>query len=446
MSAQINEFPPMPDVPVGQIIGIDAGTGGNVVFDLAPGATATEVGAQWFDSDALREAPEKIFRLDRGGELEEHRYYYKFLENGDPRFYPSITTLLSQVMPSGAPLESWRGAMSYLQGTIDFVFSRMFRQPGIMAQLYTQERAEYGTFMHGEFTELLITRSYSLDQVRQRLELFAVNHLLPPMFMDYVGSLQKNLLSMAQFMIDYDVKPLAVEIALLNEYDDEKKLSGYGTTLDLVAEMRFKGSSAKDVCITDFKSGKGFNEKNELQLHAQRDTWNKHFPELHVDRLFNWRPKDWQRLPTYEFKEQTHSKSAAKLYFILGQALIEDSKLDNTLTICRGIIDLTESKKNIKDNYESYTLAELVKQKTEVKDPEGTDGVDIEAVKQDSQEPEKQKSIKRIRKPADTEKKPATEKKETPGTVEPEKEEKPASSLKIGKNKRADLLNTETEF
>lgn len=433
-----SNFPLIPDMHAGQITpDIEQN-----VIDLAPGATSTEVGAQWFDNNALREAPEKIFRLDRGGELEEHRYYYKFSENGEPQFYPSITTLLSQVIPSGTPLETWRGAMAYLQGTIDLIFSKMFRQPGVMAQLYTQERAEYGTFMHGEFAELLISRTYSLDQVRQRLEIFATNHLLPPMFMDYVGSLQKNLLSMAQFMIDYDVKPLAVEISLLNEYDTENKLSGYGTTLDLVSEMRFKGSSSRDICITDFKSGKGFNEKNELQLHAQRDTWNKHFPEFKVDRVFNWRPKNWQRLPTYEFKEQTYSKSAPKLYFILGQALIEDSKIDNTLTICRGIIDLTESKKDIKDNFESYTLAELVKNKTQDKDPEGSAGIDVQALK-DEQVEIKPESLKRKSRSFDWSNKPSEETKYNKSTVEPEKTESPLDGLKMAKN---DLLNSDIDF
>lgn len=433
-----SNFPLIPDMQSGQITpDIEQN-----VIDLAPGATSTEVGAQWFDNNALREAPEKIFRLDRGGELEEHRYYYKFSENGEPQFYPSITTLLSQVMPSGAPLETWRGAMAYLQGTIDLIFSKMFRQPGVMAQLYTQERAEYGTFMHGEFAELLISRTYSLDQVRQRLEIFATNHLLPPMFMDYVGSLQKSLLSMAQFMIDYDVKPLAVEISLLNEYDTENKLSGYGTTLDLVSEIRFKGSSSRDICITDFKSGKGFNEKNELQLHAQRDTWNKHFPEFKVDRVFNWRPKNWQRLPTYEFKEQTYSKSAPKLYFILGQALIEDSKIDNTLTICRGIIDLTESKKDIKDNFESYTLAELVKNKTQDKEPEGAAGIDVQALK-DEQVEIKPESLKRKSRSFDQSNKPSDETKCNNSTVEPEKTESPLDGLKMAKN---DLLNSDIDF
>ena len=72
-------------------------------FEVAPGMTVEEIRAIFFNTDALREPPYRVFQLNSDG----HRYYYRFDESGTPVFYPSVTTLLKQVMPTPPALLDW---------------------------------------------------------------------------------------------------------------------------------------------------------------------------------------------------------------------------------------------------------------------------------------------------------------------------------------------------
>lgn len=312
----------------------------NSIFEIAPGATSEEVRALFFDEKALRESPEPIYRLDRAG----HRYYYFFNKKGDPIFVPSITTLISQTLPTNEFLIKWIADKGYQR-----------------AEEYKNERAKYGSFMHGEYAEMIIAQSYDLDKLKSRLLGYMENHSLPFDFIDYADDLRKNMLSLAQFIIDLKMEPLAVEIPLIHP------VLGFGATLDLPCWITLKGERFR--AIIDFKSGKHFYEANEVQLHAQKEVWNYHFPDQEVKRVFNWRPKDWREKPTYQLQEQTESLNAEKLQYILKMAQIEDKKVDNILTICSGVIDL---KQGISDNYKSYSLAELVKKAKRPEEPNET--------------------------------------------------------------------------
>jgi hypothetical protein len=308
-------------------------------FEIAPGMTVEQVSSMFFNSNAMRESPEPIYRLDRSG----HRYYYVYGENGEPKFYPSITTLIGQTTPTSPFLIKWIADMGYTK-----------------AEEYKNERASYGTFMHGEYGRLLIAKEYDLDGLKAALDKYIETEKLPASFIDYADDLRKNMLSLAQFIIDVELEPLAVEVPLIS------RLGGFGCTLDLPCMMTLDGK--RFPCIIDFKSGKHFYEDNEIQLHGCKMAWNENFETLRISRVFNWRPKDWRNEPTYELKEQTNSLNAEKLPSLLQIAAIEDKKVDNMLTICSGKIYL--EKKNISNNYKAYTLAELVKKSKMEKEPE----------------------------------------------------------------------------
>ena len=380
------------------------------IYEIAPGATVEEVTALFFDDKALKLAPEPLYRLDRNG----HRYYYRFDETGQPDFFPSITTLISQTLPTSQFLIKW---------IADIGFDR--------AEEYKNERAKYGTFMHGEYAEMLITRQYNLDSLKTRLLSYMENNFLPFDFVDYADDLRKNMLSLAQFILDYDVEPVAIEMPLLHPY------MRYGATLDLVCWLTLDGQ--RQLVIVDFKSGKGFYESNEVQLHAQKEAWNFHFEPLPIKRVFNWRPKDWRNKPTYHFCEQTQSPNAEKLQYIVAIAQVEDKKLDNMLTICDGVIDLD---KGIADNYKVYTLADLVKRKKEEKAPD-----EKTAINEKELEGKNTESKPSSKKPATGKKKAATGKKtEKRGNV-PKEKEKPVKEIKKPKSDgKRNLLNNDPEI
>lgn len=432
-------------------------------FEIVPGMTVEEMTAMFFDG-ALIEPPYKVWQLNSKG----HRYYYKFDDNGNPEFYPSVTTILSQTMPQSPFLIKW------------------IADKGIdEAERYKAERAAYGTFMHAQFEELIINRVYDLDGLKAKLKDYIDNNKLPADFIYYADDLKKDILAFAQFMLDYDVKPLAVEIALVHP------VYNYAGMIDFPCNMLVKpGSTERINAIVDFKSGrKGFYEEAEIQLHLYLMMWNENFPDIPIDRVFNFSPKDWRKKPTYNLKDQTDSPNAKKIPYILGLAAIEDEKRDNTFTAVSGEI-LLDNKPDLTNNIVSLTLAELVKSKApaEKKKPEPEKAVTVEdlAQKDDSkntenvqkqtenvqkqpenaqkkenfiqskQEPEpeekKTKTVKRTTRKAvkTAENKPVKEKKTAKRTIAPKKEKAAKIEEKQPKKPetvtKKDLLNTEIDI
>jgi len=181
-------------------------------------------------------------------------------------------------------------------------------------------------------------------------------------FVEWVTKIRKDVLAFAQFVRDYNVKPLAVEIGLVHpDYH-------YAGCIDLPCVMTDPKTGETFPAIVDFKSGrKGFWEEHELQLHLYKWMWNVNYPDAQIERVFNFAPKDWRTdKPTYTLKEQTGSVNAAKLPHLLALASIEDDKRENTLTIVRGTVDLDNGK--IADNVLMLSLAELIKTKADTKD------------------------------------------------------------------------------
>ena len=344
--------------------------GESQAFEIAPGMTVEQIQAEFFNEDALQEQPEPVYRLDSSG----HRYYYTFDEDGEPRFYVSVTTLIKQTLPTSPSLVKWIAEMGYEE-----------------SQRFAQERANYGTFMHAQIAELLISRSYNLNLIRERLRMFIESEQLPSDFMGYADDFKKDILAFAQFMKDTDLKPLAIELVLTNPVD------GYAGAIDLAAELTIEekgffgevyktGANAgkpKETkrqrrirAIIDFKSGrKGFFPEYEIQLHAYMKMWNMHFEAQPIEKVFNWSPKDWRgKTPTYNFKDQTDSKNAKKLPYLVELARIEDEKRDNTVVSCSGIIDL-DNMDSLDNNITELSLAEVVKKRKQEEEPETTDNL-----------------------------------------------------------------------
>lgn len=309
--------------------------------EIAPGMTVEEIRAVYFNADALKEPAYRVFQLNSDG----HRYYYRFNEAGEPEFFPSVTTLLKQVMPTPPALLDWMIANG---------------KDGA-----TEKRdlaAAYGTFMHIQLETLVINRRYDFDNVPAVLLGYMEQENLPEkVFAEWLPKIRKDVLAFAQFVRDYNVKPLAIEIGLVHpEYH-------YAGCIDLPCLMTDQKSGKQFTAIVDFKSGrKGFYEEHELQLHLYREMWNVNYPEMPVARVFNFSPKDWRTKPTYNLKDQTDSVNARKLPYLLALASIEDEKRDNALTIVRGVLDLDNGK--IADNILTLSLADLIKTKAAEKD------------------------------------------------------------------------------
>lgn len=311
--------------------------------ELTTGITAEQIKSLFFDADALRKPAYKVYQLNGDG----HRYYYRFNAEGEPEFYPSVTTMLQQVMPTSPFLIKW------------------MVEKGDAATEKRDLAAAYGTFMHICFEKLIIARSFDFDAVGADLLDYIKQENLPDKFFnENIGKIRKDVLAFAQFVQDWNVKPLAIEIGLVHpEYH-------YAGCVDMPCVLTDPETKETFPAIVDFKSGrKGFFEEHEIQLHLYAMMWNVNFPELPINRVFNFSPKDWRTKPTYNFKDQTDSANAKKIPALLELAAIEDEKRDNSLIIISGILSLDsfDASKNILE----LNLADLVKAKQdEVDAPE----------------------------------------------------------------------------
>ena len=361
--------------------------------ELFPGMTVEEMRALYFNANALREPNYKVFQINWDG----YRYYYRTGANGESEFYPSVTTLLSQTMPTPPALLDWMIANGK-EGA-------------------TEKRdlaSAYGTFMHGQFESLIINRYYDFDTVPMAVAAYMdANNIPEKVFGEWCIKIRKDVLSLAQFLKDYNVKPLAVEIALVHPENH------YAGCIDLPCVMTDPKNGKSFTAIVDFKSGrKGFFKEHELQLHLYREMWNVNFENVPIERVFNFSPKDWRTKPTYNLKDQTDSVNAKQLPYLLALATIEDEKRDNTLTIVRGVLDLDKGK--IGDNILTLSLSELIKAKTETND----------APEQAAKAPEAEKAPAAT---ATTKKKPVKADKAADPIDSPSEPAKPATTEEIEK-------------
>jgi len=113
--------------------------------------------------------------------------------------------------------------------------------------------------------------------------------------------------------------------------------------------------------IIDLKSGrKGFYESSEIQLQAYKEMFNIHFPEVTIDKTFNWSPKNFLGVtPTYNLKDQTEAKSMAKLPYLVALAKIEEDRREKSIMIISGTV---EPAKGIEKNIKETTLINLIQE------------------------------------------------------------------------------------
>lgn len=402
----------------------------NRAFEIVPGMTVEEMQCMFFDRTALIEPPYKVFQLNSKG----HRYYYRFDENGQPEFFPSVTTILSQTLPKSPFLIEWIASKGMDE-----------------AERYKAERAAYGTFMHAQFEELIINRVYNLDDLKEKLKTYIEVNRLPDDFIYYADDLKKDVLAFAQFVKDYDVRPLAVEIALVHPYYK------YAGMIDLPCTMlRKPGGTERINAIVDFKSGrKGFYEDAEIQLHLYKMMWNVTFEQYPITNVFNFSPKDWRKKPSYNLKDQTDSPNAAKIPALLEIAAIEDDKRNNIFTAVSGSINLDEMQ-DLTDNVISLTLSELIKTKAPIDEtPDDTTDATVEVKAEQPEkvvksEPKTTKIVKRSAKKSETAKegknKPVKASKSSKGTTTPKKKEKPVKAEKPKNNLKKSLLADDPEI
>jgi hypothetical protein len=245
------------------------------------------------------------------------------------------------------------------------------------AEIYTDQRAKYGTFMHRQIALLTINNKLDLEKMYDELkEYMELENVPVNLTREWYDDLLNDTLAWAQFMKDTNYKPLAVEIKL-------KHSSGFATTLDqageiTIEEMGFFGEVyksgdkkgqpkktkgiVKKRVIIDLKSGRNnFYESHEAQLCGQRRAWNENFKDVPIHEIYNWSPKEWKtETPTYNFKRQTETSQEEKLDSYIALAGLESLSEVAPFKIMGGIIDLKEP--DLKNNISIIEPSDFIKQ------------------------------------------------------------------------------------
>lgn len=316
--------------------------------------TIEEIRAAYYNQNALRQPNYRLCQVNIHGQ----RFYYDL--NGDVcTFYPSVTTVIRNVAPENRILNEWRMALGKEA-----------------ADAFTNERAEYGSMIHGFLQELLVTRKFHLDEIREKIKTYADYHKLQEGFVDaHEQEAKEDMLAFAKWMQDYDVQPYAIEVAL---YHPEYKYAGM---IDCVCNMRKypKGDKHGDErvdAICDFKTTrKDFRPEHIWQLEMYRLAWNLLFPDLPINEIANVRPKDWastvKKEVSYGFEWQTESEEVKKvpIYLQLIPFMAESMK---KLPIVGGTINLDG---DLSSNVRVMTLEDIVVENSKhLEETEETDG------------------------------------------------------------------------
>ena len=221
--------------------------------------------------------PKPLFRFDEYGD----RKYAAIRSDNTVAWMPSVTAIIRATSPMAPGLLKW------------------YTENGMEAATAMRDAAaERGTEMHIIFAKYLAS-------IPQDTEVMPEFHA-------------KALWSFQQWIEDWQVKPLAVEVLL---HDAECTFAG---TVDLVCKLTDPKSGEVFTAIVDFKSGTSSYRDHAVQLEFYRMAWNdtvigsmtegvaleqwgdtKYITHYTVSRVFNWHPKDWRKSPTYTFKEQT---------------------------------------------------------------------------------------------------------------------------------------------
>jgi hypothetical protein len=294
---------------------------GNPPIYKAQELTIEEVKAIYFNNDAIVAQPEPVYRLDSS----QAKFYYTFDHSlFRPEYFMAVTTFLSKLVPLA-------------QGIID----KMVELGKDRFEAYRNERAAYGTMMDIEFNKFLIAGTYDMEAIPDIVKEYHLSSGIKGNAKTWIDEFNKDITSFAQWVHDYNVKPLAIGLMLVS------RNLGIGGQIDLACEMNAELYSEKTPlekrkrvrALVDYKSGKsGFYETNILQLEAYKEMWEENFPEYPIDMIANYAGTNWIKEPNYNFKDHTSSVVRRKLPPLIELAQIDNFKPQRSIKFFKGIL------------------------------------------------------------------------------------------------------------
>lgn len=290
-----------------------------------------------------------------------NRFYYTVDLEGKVTLYSSATTLIKDGYAEDTiALEVWRNKL---------------KAEGKNPETELNYAALRGTIMHILLADYIQGKSINLSTIGRHLfenhEDFMLgnsNSVIDVINKD-ADWLRKAILAFGQFVVDYNVKPLALELVMKSDKYMvaspidmlcEMEIEEIGPWGELLKSGPNKGEpkmmkrKKKIVAIIDFKSSQnGFYDKHYFQLQLYKRIVKENYPDVEVEGLYNWSPKDWRGLmPTYNLKEQSDGKLNELCETVFEQGGIKHKWKTPSVTIFKDFVSI--------ESYQTGPMIEVV--------------------------------------------------------------------------------------
>lgn len=287
-------------------------------------------------------SPYQIKRIQNGSD----RYYCTYTD-AEPKFYLSVTSFSSKVLPNPY-LAKWRGDLG-----------------NDLADFKADLAAEYGTFLHIEIGDFIKSGKYCFDDVDERvIDYLLSKDLSMKLILEWVNKIHNDMLSFLAFWVKHEVEAVFCEFPIVSNVWE------LGGCLDLGCTLTFNRQRVN--ALVDFKSGrKGFYESHELQLKAYREMFNETFGDIFpITHIFNWAPTEWRcevgkkvvcPEPKFKLKNQDNGNIIIEKYLELGLAHGFTKK---PKPVKRGVGTFEINQKDLSKNISIINLSDYVKAKS----------------------------------------------------------------------------------
>lgn len=301
-----------------------------------------EEGQYEFLSPTLPRPSSFIRRFSQGF----NRFYYTLDPDGTVTLYSSATTLIKDGYAEDTlALESWRNKL---------------RAEGKNPETELNYAALRGTIMHILIADYIQGIEINMSNFYEHFTKHhpeSVNNEFLQVITKDSDWLRKAILAFGQFVVEYNVRPLALELIMKSDHYQ------VASPVDMLCEMDIDeeglwGEPLKSghnkgqpkmikrkktiVAIVDFKSSQnGFFDKHYFQLQLYKRIVAENYPDLNVEGLYNWSPKDWRgAVPTYNLKEQSDGKLNDLCETVFEQGRIKHKWKTPTVTVFKDFVSI----------------------------------------------------------------------------------------------------------
>jgi hypothetical protein len=223
------------------------------------------------------------YRIDKHGQ----RHYLRVYDDGLTILAPSFHTVLNKVAPKSPYLIKW-----YKENTLEEI------------NFVMENSRNYGTFFHVSCAEILqkeIKFSFNPDWIEAKMEkFFRMNSLDIDSCRKWMKrekrDIRLDLLCFALFCKEHEVEPISIEYPVMDQF------GLVATVIDIVCKMKYKAKKCKRcikckekyckerqiTALIDLKSGESVRDDYDLQLYVGERLWLQDYPEIKIDKLFNY--------------------------------------------------------------------------------------------------------------------------------------------------------------